>query len=110
MRGSGAWALEVYGKSKEEDLLRETEEDILELDLDDEEEEMARKHLAMVVYYSQKSFNPKFLMADMLNAWGIQSMALVEKVGVTFSSLSFTSWRRRIESWREARGDIRETP
>jgi hypothetical protein len=65
------------------------EENILELDLGDEEEEMSRKHLAMAVYYSRKSFNPKFLFADMPNAWSLQSLPSVEKVGVYVFKIEF---------------------
>jgi hypothetical protein len=76
-----SWAMEVYQACKEEDQLDEAEEDILELDLDEEEEEVSRKHLAMAVYYSRKSFNPKYLFEDMLRAWGISKLGLVDKIG-----------------------------
>jgi hypothetical protein len=83
------WALKVYQDRKEEDLLREVEENILELDLEDEEEEMSRKHLTMAIYYSCKSFNPKLLFVDMLRTWGIQSLTLVERVGDYIFKLEF---------------------
>jgi hypothetical protein len=38
------------------------------LEIDPEEEEIAQKFLAIVVYYSCKSFNAKVLFAEMLNA------------------------------------------
>jgi hypothetical protein len=69
--------------------LREAEENISELDLDRKEEAMSRKHLATTIYYSRKSFNPKFMFADMLNARGIPSLALVEKVGDYIFKLEF---------------------
>jgi hypothetical protein len=47
------------------------EENILELDLG-EEAGISTQHLAMAIYYSQKSFNPRVLITEMLNAWGIQ--------------------------------------
>jgi hypothetical protein len=73
--------MEVYQGRREEDLLREAEDNILELDLEDEEEEISRKHQAMTIFYSRKSFNPKVLFVDMLIAWGITKLALAEKVG-----------------------------
>jgi hypothetical protein len=91
------WAMEVYIERKEEDLLREAEEEILELDLG-EDEEASQQHLAMVVYYSRKSYNPKVLMVEMLNAWGIQKLVLAEKVGNYLFKLEF----RREEEKRRA--------
>jgi hypothetical protein len=72
--------MEVYQGRREEDLLREAEDNILELDLEDDEE-ISRKHLAMAIFYSRKSFNPKVLFVDMLIIWGITKLALAEKVG-----------------------------
>jgi hypothetical protein len=43
----------------------------------------------MAVYYSRKSYNPKVLIADMLNAWGIQKLVLAEKVGDYLFKLEF---------------------
>jgi hypothetical protein len=106
----GAWTLEVFQEWKEEDLLREAEENISELDLDRKEEAMSRKHLAKTIYYSRKRFNPKFMFADMLNARGIPSLALVEKVGDYILSLNSTSQRRRIEFLREECGGIKVMP
>jgi hypothetical protein len=33
----------------------------------------------MAIYYSGKSFGPKYLFADMLSAWGISKLALVRE-------------------------------
>lgn len=46
------WAMEVDTERNEEDLLREAEEDILELDLGEDDGESSKQYLAMVVYYS----------------------------------------------------------
>jgi hypothetical protein len=45
----------------------EEDDDVLELDLEDKEAEVATKFMAIAVY-SQKSYNPKVLFSDMLNA------------------------------------------
>jgi hypothetical protein len=66
--------------SKEEDMLRAAEEDILKLDLG-EEAESSKQFLAMTIYFSRKSYNPKVLIVEMLHAWGIQKLAMAEKVG-----------------------------
>jgi hypothetical protein len=75
-----SWALEIYkGHTKEDD--QHTQVDgVLELDLD-EEAEISLRNLAIGVFYSRKSYNPKYLFADMLNAWGIPKLAVVEKLG-----------------------------
>jgi hypothetical protein len=62
---------------------------LLKIDLDVEEEEIARKFLAIALYYSQKSFSAKVLFAEMLNVWGISSMAQVEKLGEYSFKLEF---------------------
>jgi hypothetical protein len=67
------WAIEVY-KQKGSGYQEEEQEELLELDLDIEEEEIAKKFLAIVVYYSRKSYNAKYVFEEMLHAWGISSM------------------------------------
>jgi hypothetical protein len=96
-----AWAMEVYQEHKAEDLLREAEENILELGMDEEEEEISRKHLAMAIYYSCKIC----LMHGESQSWH-----WLRKWGTTYSSLSFTRQRRRVEFLREDRGDIKVMP
>jgi hypothetical protein len=64
MQGSGehVWAMEVYKGDKpiEEEL--EVEDDgIIELELDEDEAEQETKFLAIAVYYSRKSCNPKIM-------------------------------------------------
>jgi hypothetical protein len=44
----------------------------------------------MAIYYSCKSYNPKVLIAEMLNAWGIQKLVLSEKVGDYLFKLEFS--------------------
>jgi hypothetical protein len=74
-------------------------------------ERMRRRHLlAMAVYYSRKSYNPKVLMVEMLNAWGIQKLVLAEKVGDYLFKLEFhreEEKRRALEGgpWRH-KGDV----
>jgi hypothetical protein len=53
----------------------------VELDLDEVEAEISLKFLAIGVFYSRKSYNPKYLFSDMLNAWRIPKFATVEKLG-----------------------------
>jgi hypothetical protein len=62
---SSRWEIEVY-KEDNETHPEEDQEEVLEID--PEEEEIAQKFLAIVVYYSCKSFNAKVLFAEMLNA------------------------------------------
>jgi hypothetical protein len=85
--GIGLW--KSINLSKEEELLREIEEDILELDLREEGAELSKQYLAMAIYYSRKSCNPRFLIVEMLNAWGIQKLALADKVGDYIFKLEF---------------------
>jgi hypothetical protein len=63
--------MELYTGEKEEDMLHQAEENILELDLGEDEVEQVKQHLAMAIYYSRKSYNPRVLINEMLNAWGI---------------------------------------
>jgi hypothetical protein len=57
------------------------EEELLELDLDEEEAELASKFLAIAVFYSQKSYSLQYLFSDMQNAWGITKLKAIEKLG-----------------------------
>jgi hypothetical protein len=50
--------MELYTREKEEDMLRQAEENILELDLGEDEAEQVKQHLAMAIYYSCKSYKP----------------------------------------------------
>jgi hypothetical protein len=104
------WAMEVYNARKEEELLREAEDGILELDLGEDEAELSQKHLAMAIYYSCKSYNPKVLIAEMLNAWGIQKLVLAEKVGDYLFKLEFSREEEKMKvldggPWRH-KGDV----
>jgi hypothetical protein len=83
------WVMEVYKSSKDEDMLRAAEEDILVLDLGEEEDEISKQYLAMATYYSRKSYKSKVLIAEMLHAWGIQKLALAKKVGDYIFKLEF---------------------
>jgi hypothetical protein len=77
----GTWALEIYKGRTGEDDQHTQEDDILELDLDGEEAEISVRNLAIGMFYSRKSYDPKYLFTDMLNAWGIPKLAVVEKLG-----------------------------
>jgi hypothetical protein len=58
-------AMEVYRGEETVTVDEEEDDDVLELDLEDKE--VATKFMAIAVY-SQKSYNPKVLFSDMLNA------------------------------------------
>jgi hypothetical protein len=45
--------------------------------------------MAIAVFFSQKSYNPKILFTDMLNAWGIKELSVVEKLGNYCFKLEF---------------------
>jgi hypothetical protein len=81
--------LEIYHGHPAVDGGEEEEEDILEFDLDEEEARTTAKVMAIVVFYSQKSYNAKCLFTDMLHAWGIPKLALVEKLGDYIFKLEF---------------------
>jgi hypothetical protein len=71
--------MEIYHEPREE-LLRAEEE---------EEAEISKKSLAMAVYYSHKSFSPKHQFSFMQNAWGISSLARVEKLSDYIFKIEF---------------------
>jgi hypothetical protein len=50
-----------------------------------------KQHSTMAVYYSRKSYNPKVLIAEMINVWGIQKLVPAEKVGGYLFKLEFTN-------------------
>jgi hypothetical protein len=66
--GSSRWEIEVYKEEDNETHREEDQEDVLEIDPEEEEEEIAQKFLAIAVYYSRKRFDAKVLFAEMLNA------------------------------------------
>jgi hypothetical protein len=81
--------MEVYQGNNGDDLLKEVEKDILELDLEDEEEELAKSHLAIAIFYSRKSFSPHYLFSEMINMWGISSLVSLKKIGDYIFKLEF---------------------
>jgi hypothetical protein len=62
----------------------------------EDEAEQSNKHLAMAIYYSRKSYNPRVLMTEMLNAWGIQKLVLVEKVGDYLFKMEFNKEEEKL--------------
>jgi hypothetical protein len=77
-------------------MVKDDDEDgISELDLDDEAE-LESKCLTIAIFYSQKSYNPQFLFSDMLKAWGISNLAVVEKIGDYCFKLEFMK-REKLE-------------
>jgi hypothetical protein len=81
------WTVEVYkGPPKSKEQTEGTEEDF-EIELNEEEALESSKVLGIAVFYSQKSYNPHILFSDMINAWGIQRLAAVEKLGDYMFSL-----------------------
>jgi hypothetical protein len=85
------WAVEVYRGKETAAPPEEGEEDILELSLEEEEGEISSKFLAFAVFFSQKSYNPRFLFTDMHNAWGIKALVAIEKLGDYSFRLEFAS-------------------
>jgi hypothetical protein len=66
------WAMEVYkGVDTSQTATEIEDEGILEFDLDEEETALASEAMAIVVYYSRKSYSPQFLFSDMVKAWNI---------------------------------------
>jgi hypothetical protein len=103
------WEIEVYKHQTTETPGEDEQEDLLEIDLDGEEEEISRKFLAIVVYYSRKSFSAKYLFAEMMNAWGISSMGQIEKLGDYSFKLEFHKEEEKMKAveggpWRH-KGD-----
>jgi hypothetical protein len=90
--------MEIYKGRKEEDMICETEGNISELDLGDEDDEQAHQHLAMAIYYSGKSYNAKILINEMLNAWGIQKLVLAEKVGDYVFKMEFNREEEKVRA------------
>jgi hypothetical protein len=82
--------MEVYhgtGTQKVED-----EEEILEFDLEEEQDEIAQKFLAIVVYHSHKSFSAQYLFSDMLHAWGIAELPQIERLEAYSSKVEFNNY------------------
>jgi hypothetical protein len=73
--------MEVYKGMNQAESKDGEDEDVLELDLDKGKAEVGSKFTAIAIYFSLKSYNPKYLFSDMLNAWGIKELATVEKLG-----------------------------
>jgi hypothetical protein len=62
---------------------------MLELELDEDDIVETSKVLGTTVFYSRKSYNPQYLSSDMINAWGIQKLATVEKIGDYIFKIEF---------------------
>jgi hypothetical protein len=74
--------MEIYrGREADTTTYDGEEEGILELDLDEKEAELASRFIAIVVFYSQKSYSLQYLFSDMQNAWGIAKLKSAEKLG-----------------------------
>jgi hypothetical protein len=84
--------MEVY-KSEDTGLNIENseEEGMLEFDLDEEETALVSEVMAIVVYYSCKSYSPQFLFSDMVKAWIVHQLAGIEKIGDYIFKLEFTT-------------------
>jgi hypothetical protein len=67
----------------------QNKEESLELDLEEVEAEISMHFMAIGVFYSRKSYNPKFLFSNMLNGWGIPRLASVKKLGDYYFKLEF---------------------
>jgi hypothetical protein len=84
-------ALEVYKGGRSEQDAATMEAEILELDLDEEEAEVQSRVLAIVVFYSRKSYSLHVLFAYMIAAWGIQKLAAMDKIGDYIFKLEFVN-------------------
>jgi hypothetical protein len=101
-------AVELYkGPPKSNEKLEETEEDF-EIELDEEEALESSKVLGIAIFYSWTSYNPQILFSDMINAWGIQRLAAVEKLEDYMFKIEFVSEEEKTEFWKEARGATKE--
>jgi hypothetical protein len=69
----------------------------IEIELDEEDAVEASKMLGVTVYYSRKSFNPQVLFSDMINAWGLQRQAAVEKIGDYLSKVEFIGEEEKLK-------------
>jgi hypothetical protein len=76
------WTVAVYKGSDAVREEAELEEDMLELELDEDDTVKTSKVLGIAVFYSRKSYNPQYLSSDMINVWGIQKLAAVEKIHI----------------------------
>jgi hypothetical protein len=101
--------MEIYQGSRANAKGEDDEEDMLELDLDEEEAELSSKHMAIAVFYSRKSYNPRYLFSDMMAAWGVPKMVAVENMGDYMFKLEFAKGGEKIKAleggpWRH-KGD-----
>jgi hypothetical protein len=76
------WTVAVYKGSDAVREEAELEEDMLELELDEDDTVKTSKVLGIAVFYYRKSYNPQYLSSDMINVWGIQKLAAVEKIHI----------------------------
>jgi hypothetical protein len=81
------WTVAVYKGSDAVREEAELEEDMLELELDEDDTVKTSKVLGIAVFYSRKSYNPQYLSSDMINVWGIQKLAAVEKIHIQVIAL-----------------------
>jgi hypothetical protein len=90
-RGNTGWALEVYkGEASAQDAAA-MEAGMLKLDLDEEDAEVKSRVMAIAVFYSWKSYSPQYLFSDMMSAWGIQKLVVIENIGYYIFKLEFAS-------------------
>jgi hypothetical protein len=106
--GHESWDVEVYKGKVADDEEIEIEDGMLELDLDEDEAVEEVKLVGIAVYYSRKSFNPQVLFSDMLQAWSIQKLVSVDKIGDYIFKVKFATKekkRRVVEGgpWRHKR-------
>lgn len=80
------WALEIH-KPKENTKVAVGDEEVVEqenenfvFDMDEIEASLPRRFLAMALYKSDRTFNPRFLFEDMAVAWRIADLAPVQRL------------------------------
>jgi hypothetical protein len=91
------WAMKIYQGKRANAKEEEDEVGMLELDLDEEEPELSSNYLAIVVFYSRKRYNPHYLFLDMMAAWGVPKMAVVEKMEDYTFKLEFAKEEEKIK-------------
>jgi hypothetical protein len=84
------------------------EEGMLEFDLDEEKSTLVSEVMAIAVYYSHESYNPQFLLADMVKAWNVNQLSSIEKIGDYIFKLEFTT-PEKTRVLEGVPGAIRET-
>ncbi|TVU12837.1 hypothetical protein EJB05_46500, partial [Eragrostis curvula] len=89
----------------------EGDDDVIDIDLDEVQEDIKIRWMAVGRFYSSKNFNVKELFSDMGRAWGIKNAVPVRTLGLNRFVLEFDSkdlldyvvnggpWRHRLDAF-----------